>query len=333
MVAIHRAAESRTDGNQEQRVARVKHADYDRQNESNGAPARAHRKADECRNQENGERQQSKANAQSIQETADERSRADHVAAHAAERPGEHENHNGPNHGAHAFGNAFHIALERAQATRQVHGSSHDQRHKRANTQASNGILANSGSKLDAFKEATHIQHAPNGKYNQHENRHYEVEYLALVGHFHSLELSFGLIRLKGLGKFGFFRNNGRGQIMHGLRVILRGDFSSSALDSNAQTRVSLNLVGVGNNLAGIGGGNFLGLGRAVLRSSLFSLLHGAKVQADERDEEHEHDSRERIEVIRNRLHEQIEAVIAQIAANGNRPRRHRRNDAHRRSA
>ena len=63
MVAIHRAAESRTDGNQEQRVARVKHTDYDGQDESNGAPARTHRKADECRNQENGERQQSKTNA------------------------------------------------------------------------------------------------------------------------------------------------------------------------------------------------------------------------------------------------------------------------------
>ena len=333
MVAIHRTAESRADGDQEQRVARVEHANDDRQNKRDGAPARAHRKADECRNQENSERQQSQAYAQAIQEAAHERARTDHVTAYAAERPSEHENHNGPNHGAHAFGNAFHVALKRAQAARQIHGSSNDQRHERTDAQASNGILANGGREIDALEEAAHIQHAPNGEYDQNENRHNEVEHLALLGHFHSLELGLGLIRLKRLGELGLFRNNGRRQIVRGLRVILRGDFGGSALSGNAQARIALDLVGIGNNLAQVCGSNFLGLGRTILRSSLFGLLHGAKVQADECNEEHEYDSAKRIEVIRNRLHEQVEAVIAQVAANGNSPRRHRGNNAHRRRA
>ena len=120
---------------------------------------------------------------------------------------------------------------------------------------------------------------------------------------------------------------------MRGLRVILRSDFGGSALSGNAQARIALNLVGMGNNLAWVGGGNFLSLGGAILRGSLFGLLHGAKVQTDECNEEHEHDSRKRIEVVRDRLHEQIEAVIAQIAANGNRPRGHRCDNAHGRRA
>ena len=85
----------------------------------------------------------------------------------------------------------------------------------------------------------------------------------------------------------------------------------------------------MGNYFARVSDSNFLGLGGTILRSSLFGLLHGTKIQSNESDEEHKHDSRERVEVIRNRLHEQIEAVIAQIAANGNRPRRHRGDNAH----
>ena len=87
---------------------------------------------------------------------------------------------------------------------------------------------------------------------------------------------------------------------MRGLRVILRGNFGGSALSGNAQARIALDLVGIGNNLAWVCGSNFLGLGGTILRGSLFGLLHGTKVQTDECNEEHEYDSAKRVEVIRD---------------------------------
>ncbi len=60
-------------------------------------------------------------------------------------------------------------------------------------------------------------------------------------------------------------------------------------------------------------------------------LAHAEEVFAVDAHGEHEYDGDQGIQVVGDGCHEGVEAVIAQIAAYGNRPRGNRRDDAHRR--
>ena len=68
------------------------------------------------------------------------------------------------------------------------------------------------------------------------------------------------------------------------------------------------------------------------LAAGLFlSRAHRAVVVlARDQHEEHEEDGQQRVEVVRNGLYKRGEAVFAQVTANRNGPRGHRRDDAHR---
>ena len=67
------------------------------------------------------------------------------------------------------------------------------------------------------------------------------------------------------------------------------------------------------------------------LGAGFLSRTHRAVIELRDQHEEHEEDREQGVEVVGDGLHERREAVFSQIAAHGNRPRRDRRNDAHRR--
>ena len=52
VIAVNRAGKGRACGHEEQRIGGVEHADDDGQDERNGSPRRAHREADERRDEE-----------------------------------------------------------------------------------------------------------------------------------------------------------------------------------------------------------------------------------------------------------------------------------------
>ena len=305
MIAVNRTGQRRAHGHEEQRVSGIEHADDDRQNERDGAPARAHGEPDERRHQEDDRRQKVEPHAQPVQKAGHELAGTQKIAAAAAERPGQHEDHDGADHGAHAFRHRLHETAQVHELARQEHGRRHAQRHHRADAQAHDRVLADRRGEIDAAEEAAHVHHAQDGEHDEHQDGHDEIPNGAAIGNVQALVLldgpGGGIVDVALLGHHG-------GNVRRAFQIDL-------GLVGDAGEGHRLKRRALRRNAA-------LGIG--------LSRGHRAEVLLKEQHEEHEEDGEQRVEVVGDGGHEGVEAVLAHVAAHGHRPRGYRRDNADR---
>ena len=313
MVAEDRTGQRGADGDEEERVALLVDAQDDGQDESHGAPGGAHGKGDERRHDGDDRREQVQRCPHAREEAGHELSRAEHVAAHAAQAPRQDEDHDGAHHGAHALGEAGDKAVQRHELARQEHGRGRHEGDARADAQARHRVFPDGGAKVHACKEAARVEHAHDGEHDEDEQRHHEVEHAALLGDGQALVL------LK-------VSRDGGGVVDVGLLGHDGGNL-------HAPFQLLVGLVAQAGAGHGLQGAPLLGDAPPGDDSpaGALGLEHEAEVPPGERDQEDEIDGEQGVQVVRDRRHERVEAVLAQVATHGHGPGGHGRDDAHRR--
>ena len=312
VVAIDCTRERRADSHEEQRVVGGEHADHDGKDKRDRAPGSAHGEADERRHQEDDCRQKGKPHAKPVQHATHKLARSQQVTAQAAQAPRQNEDHNRADHRAHAFGDAFHKTFERRELTGQEHRSRDHERHTRSDAQARHRVLADSGGEVDALEETAHVHHAENREHDQHDNGDDQVEHAAILGDVESLVLVDRARRcVVDVGLLGHNRRHARMIAFVCFDVFLGKTGRRNRRKGASLARNVIDVVPLG--------------------ARFLSRAHRAVIELRDQHEEHEEDREQGVEVVGDGLHERREAVFSQIAAHGNRPRRDRRNDAHRR--
>lgn len=170
-------------------------------------------------------------------------------------------------------------------------------------------ILADGGGEVNPLEEAARVHHAQDREEDQHQDRHDQVVDLALLGDIKALVLVDGRrCGLLDIGLLGHDRLQVRMVVGIGFRLIGKAH----------RGQLLQQLAALGSSA--LGG----------LRLRLGGAHRTVIVLVRDQHEEHEEDGEQRVEVVRDGLHERGEAVVSQVTAHRNGPRGHRRNDADR---